>query len=84
MAGAPVDPPEAVLDSWWIETFKRPPDERDTVDMPRLYRAMEAGRIVRVAEMVGRMDDGLKQLGPQDAPLVTEIVTEKAKWLKKS
>ena len=45
---------------------------------------MEAGRIVRIAEMVGRMDDGLKQLGPQDAPLVTEIVTEKAKWLKKS
>lgn len=84
MTGAPIDPPEAVLDSWWVETFKRPPDERDTVDMPRLYRAMEAGRIVRLGEMVERMDDGLKSLSAKDGPLVAEIVTGKAKWRKKS
>lgn len=81
MAGAPTDPPEAVVDSWWIETFKRPPDERDAVDMPRLYRAMEAGRIVRLAEMVERMD--LDAVGPKDGPLIKEITEEKAKWLIK-
>jgi hypothetical protein len=50
------------------------------VDMPRLYRAMEAQRIMRIGEMVERMDDGLQTLGANDGPLVKEISLEKARW----
>jgi hypothetical protein len=45
LAGERISPPEAILDALYIQLFHRPPDERDTIDEPRLWRALEAQRL---------------------------------------
>lgn len=52
--------------------------------MPRMFRAIEAGKIMRLAGMVEHMDDRLMQMDKGDMALFSELVSEKAKWQAKN
>ena len=41
-----------MVDAWWIRTFKRPLEELDNADWPRLMRALEADRIWRAKDTI--------------------------------
>lgn len=64
-----------MLDAWWVREFKRPPEERDGIDLPRLWRAMETSHIQQIAAYVREMDMGKLRELEQDEPELLEELT---------
>jgi len=70
-------PPSAVIDLWWINTFGTPPEDRDGVDEGRIWRAMEAQRLLKSAKSVTGFGEDLAELIEADPELVRELLNAK-------